>query len=69
VELSHDAATPIGMKATAEVELVELDGRRLRFKVACRDARDRIGGGFHERVLIDEAKFMKRLAEKAAAHA
>ncbi|HWA48523.1 MAG TPA: thioesterase family protein [Dongiaceae bacterium] len=69
VELSHDAATPIGMKATAEVELVELDGRRLRFKVACRDARDPIGSGFHERALIDEAKFLKRLAEKAAAHA
>jgi fluoroacetyl-CoA thioesterase len=67
VDLSHDAATPIGMNATAEVELVEVEGRRLRFKVACRDARDAIGSGFHERVLIDEAKFMKRLTEKASA--
>ncbi len=65
VELSHDAATPIGMRATAEIELVEFDGRRMRFKVACRDARDPIGSGFHERFLIDEAKFLKKLAEKA----
>jgi fluoroacetyl-CoA thioesterase len=69
VELSHDAATPIGMNATAEIELVEFNGRRLRFKVACRDARDAIGAGFHERVLIDEAKFLKKLAEKAQAGA
>lgn len=67
VELSHDAATPIGMQATAEIELVEFDGRRMRFKVACRDARDPIGAGFHERFLIDEAKFLKKLAEKQAA--
>lgn len=67
VELSHDAATPVGMTATAEIELVEFDGRRLRFKVACRDERDPIGAGFHERFLIDEAKFLKKLAEKAAA--
>jgi fluoroacetyl-CoA thioesterase len=65
VELSHDAATPIGMAATAEIELVEFDGRRMRFKVACRDARDPIGAGFHERFLVDEAKFLKKLAEKA----
>ncbi len=67
VDLSHDAATPVGMQATAEVELVEFDGRRMRFKVACRDARDPIGAGFHERFLIDEAKFLNKLAEKAAA--
>ena len=67
VELSHDAATPVGMRATAEIELMEFDGRRMRFKVACRDAREPIGAGFHERFLIDEAKFLKKLAEKQAA--
>jgi fluoroacetyl-CoA thioesterase len=66
VDLSHDAATPIGMKATAEIELIEFDGRRLRFRIACRDERDPIGAGFHERFLIDEAKFLSRLAEKQA---
>src|SRR5437899_12128764 len=37
VEVTHSAATPIGMQVTAEIELVEVDGRRLRFKVSCRD--------------------------------
>ncbi len=34
VEMSHTAATPIGMTVSAEIELVEIDGRRLRFKVS-----------------------------------
>jgi fluoroacetyl-CoA thioesterase len=67
IDLSHDAATPIGMPATTEIELVAFDGRKLRFKVACRDARDPIGSGFHERFLIDAAKFLQKLAEKAGA--
>ena len=67
VDLSHTAATPVGMKATAAVELIERDGRRLRFKVSCRDERDQIGAGFHERTVIDQARFLGRLAEKRAA--
>ena len=64
VEMSHTAATPIGMQVTAEVELVEIDGRRLRFKVSCRDEAKPIGDGFHERTIIDNDRFMARLARK-----
>ena len=64
VELSHTAATPAGMKATATIELVEMSGRKLRFKVACRDERDEIGAGFHERFVIDQPRFLAKLAEK-----
>jgi fluoroacetyl-CoA thioesterase len=67
VDLSHIAATPVGMKATATVELIARDGRKLRFKVACRDERDEICAGFHERAVIDEARFLGRLAEKQGA--
>ena len=45
IEISHSAATPIGMDVTADVELVEIDGRRLRFKVGCRDEAETIGDG------------------------
>jgi len=66
VDLSHLAATPIGMKVTAEVELVAVEGRKLRFRVECRDEKEIIGTGFHERFIIDAAKFMARLEKKAA---
>ena len=62
--MTHIAATPIGMRVTAEVELLSFDGRTLRFKVACRDEKDQIGDGFHERMVIDNDRFMARLARK-----
>ena len=34
VEMTHAAATPVGMTVTAEVELVSIDNRTLRFRVA-----------------------------------
>jgi fluoroacetyl-CoA thioesterase len=67
VDLSHDAATPAGMRASAAIELIAMEGRKLRFKFACRDARDAIGAGFHERFVIDEARFLAKLDQKRAA--
>ena len=67
IEMTHIAATPIGMDVTAEIELVEIDGRRLRFKVSCRDDSEPIGDGFHERTIVDHDRFMARLARKQAA--
>ena len=65
IEMSHTAATPIGMNVTADIELVEIDGRRLRFKISCHDETEPIGDGFHERTIVDHARFMARLAPKA----
>lgn len=64
VDMTHIAATPIGMTVTAEVELVEINDRTLRFKVACHDEKDPIGEGFHERTVIVHTRFMARLARK-----
>ena len=65
VDLSHLAATPIGMRVTANVELVAVEGRKLRYRVECRDEKDVICEGFHERAIIDVAKFGARLAAKS----
>jgi fluoroacetyl-CoA thioesterase len=62
--MTHTAATPIGMTVIAEIELVSIDGRTLRFKAACRDEKEPIGDGFHERMVIDNDRFMARLARK-----
>jgi fluoroacetyl-CoA thioesterase len=61
VNVSHSAATPIGMTASCAVELVEVEGRKLKFKVLCTDEKGPIGEGFHERVLIDVERFMAKL--------
>lgn len=58
LEVSHRAATPVGMTVTAAVELVEVDGRRLRFSVECRDEAELIGQGHHERFIVDATRFL-----------
>ena len=65
VDVSHVAATPIGMTARCEIELVEAEGRRLKFKVLCTDDKGPIGEGFHERALIDLERFLARLNQPA----
>lgn len=64
VDMTHTAATPVGMTVMAEVELVEIDRRRLRFRATCRDEVETIGEGFHERTVIDHARFLERLRRK-----
>jgi fluoroacetyl-CoA thioesterase len=64
VDMTHTAATPIGMLVSAEVELLDIDGRRLRFRAICRDEMETIGEGFHERTVIDHARFTERLRGK-----
>jgi len=65
VYLSHVAPTPLGMKVTAHVELVEVKDRTLRFRVDCYDECDLIGSGFHERTVIDTVRFMAKVHKKA----
>ena len=65
VYLSHVAPTPAGMTVTAHVELIEVKGRTLRFRVDCYDECGLIGSGFHERSVIDTGRFMTRVIEKA----
>ena len=64
VDMSHVAATPVGMEVEACVELVEVQGKTLTFKVACRDAGGLIGEGLHRRAIIDLQRFEQRLAAK-----
>jgi fluoroacetyl-CoA thioesterase len=64
VDVSHLAATPVGLTVTAQVELVAVEGRKLRFQVSCHDGVDLIGAGVHERTVIDGERFLGRLEEK-----
>jgi len=66
LDIRHFAATPIGMRVRAEAELVAVEGRTLKFRVSARDEREPIGDGTHERVIVNVARFDRRMEEKAA---
>ena len=64
--VSHDSATPIGMKVWAESTLTEIDGRRLGFEVRAFDERGLIGQGTHERFIIKQQRFLEKAEAKKA---
>jgi fluoroacetyl-CoA thioesterase len=66
VDVSHIAATPVGMTVMAEAECVQIVDRRVSFKVKAHDGLDLIGEGRHERFVVDWDKFDERVAAKAA---
>ena len=64
MNVSHISATPLGMEVTAKSELVEIDRKRLVFKVEAFDERGMIGEGTHERFVIDNEKFQEKANNK-----
>ena len=63
--VKHLAATPLGMTVTCKAELVEIDNRRLVFKVAAYDEAGIIGEGDHERFIVQNEKFMAKTNAKS----
>jgi predicted thioesterase len=66
LDVKHLAPTPVGLTVTARAELVEVDGRRLTFRVEAHDDVEKIGEGTHGRYVIDMSQFTRRVAEKRA---
>lgn len=64
VNIKHMAATPMGMKAFGKSELLEIDGRRLFFKVEVYDEVGLVAEGAHERFIIDKEKFMAKTEKR-----
>ena len=64
LDVSHIAATPVGMRATATAEVLSVEGRTIKFRLKAEDERDVIGEGNHERVVVNVAKFDLRVQEK-----
>ena len=65
LDVRHFAATPVGMRVSAEAELVRIDGRLLTFRVSAADAVEIIGDGTHERVVVTLERFDQRVQKKA----
>ena len=66
LDVSHHAATPVGMRVVATARLVRVEGRRLHFAVEARDEKETIGDGSHERVVVNVARFDERVQKKLA---
>ncbi len=64
LDVTHDAATPVGMRVWAEAEVTAVEGRKLTFAVSAFDEAGKIGGGTHERFVIQTDKFLARAQAK-----
>lgn len=64
IDIRHMAPTPVGMNVTATSELIEIDGRKLKFKVQAFDEREKIGEGAHSRYIIELTDFISRAGKK-----
>lgn len=64
MNVSHITASPIGMKIRCVSELIEVDGRKLTFKVEAFDEAGKIGEGTHERFIVANEKFQSKADAK-----
>lgn len=64
LDVTHSAATPIGMKVWADAELIEVNGRMLTFTITAYDETGVIGNCTHKRAIINTEKFLAKINGK-----
>src|SRR5687767_10200204 len=64
LNVRHVAATPVGMRVTAQATVVAVNGRTISFQVSALDESELIGEGVHERVVVNVGKFDERVQRK-----
>ena len=64
LDITHVAATPVGMRVRATAEVLKVEGRTVFFRVRCDDERELIGQGTHERVVVNVERFDQRVQAK-----
>ena len=64
VDIRHLAPTPIGSTVKTSAQVTTIDGGKVNFTVSAWDEVEQIGEGQHQRVVIDEARFLGRVAKK-----
>lgn len=64
LNVSHVAATPVGMKVTATAEIVEHEGRKFVLNVEAYDESGLIGKGTHERFVVKSERFVEKTYQK-----
>ena len=64
IDAKHISATPLGMTVSCESELLEVDGKRLVFRITAFDQKGVIGTATHERMIVDAKRFMEKASSK-----
>ena len=64
LDVSHVAATPVGLLVTATATVLRVQGRSITFQVEAHDEVEVIGSGTHQRVVVSVARFDERIQRK-----
>ena len=64
LDVRHLAATPAGMTVRVRAEVLAVEGSKVSFKIEAWDPQEKVGEGMHERFVIEEERFLKRVAKK-----
>ncbi len=67
LSVTHDAATPVGMRVWAEAEVTAVEGKKLTLSVKAWDEAGPIGGGVHERFVIVTDRFLAKAEARKGA--
>ncbi len=64
MNISHIAATPVGLEVRAEAEVTGVDGNTITFRVTAFDEVGKIGEGTHKRVVVSTQRFLDKAYAK-----
>ena len=64
LNISHLAATPVGLEVYAEAEVTEIDGNTITFALTAYDETGKIGEGTHKRAIITTQRFLDKVYSK-----
>ena len=64
LNISHLAATPVGMEVRAEAEVISIENNTVIFQLNAYDETGKIGEGTHKRVVISSQRFLEKVYAK-----
>ena len=67
INIRHVAPTPVGSQVKVRADVTEVDGSRVTLNVQAWDHVELIGEGSHQRIVIDQERFLRRVDAKRPA--
>ncbi len=64
LDITHQSATPVGLKVWAESQVTAVEGKQITFSVAAYDEAGLIGQGTHKRACITVERFLAKTEQK-----